>query len=209
MEAHRNPSKAVDMQRYLLNQFEFLGIQQPLRKQLSTDFIKKAKTWAIGEVLETADVLWEQEAREYQMIALEMLFATRKQWDASCLPFFYGLVTRKSWWDTVDTIATKLIGTGLAGKKEPPKMIAWAASPNLWRNRTAILFQLHYQSATDARLLFSIIKQLKNKPDFFIQKAIGWSLRQYYRQDPLAVIAFIQNTGITGLAKREALKHKK
>lgn len=207
MEAHRNPVKSVEMKRYMLDQFAYLGIQQPLRKTLSAPFIKAAKYWDIADVLDAADKLWELEEREYQYIALELLYATRKLWDATCLPFFLKLVNRKPWWDTVDSIAPKLIGTCLVGKKNPAIMIKWAASPNLWRNRTALLFQLMYKSATDSRLLFSIIGQVKDKPDFFIQKAIGWSLRQYYRQDAPAVKRFIEKAGITGLAKREALKH--
>lgn len=207
MEANRNPAKAIGMKRYMLGQFEYLGIQQPLRKELSTPFIQSAKAWAMADVLAVADKLWELEEREYQYIALELLYATRKNWDATCLSFFLKLVNRKPWWDTVDFIAPKLIGTSLAGKKNPAIMIKWAASPNLWRNRTALLFQLMYKSATDSRLLFSIIDQVKEKPDFFIQKAIGWSLRQYYRQDAPAAKRFIEKAGIVGLAKREALKH--
>lgn len=207
MEANRNPAKAIGMKGYMLGQFEYLGIQQPLRKELSTPFIQSAKAWSMADVLAVADKLWELEEREYQYIALELLYATRKNWDASCLPFFQKLVTRKPWWDTVDFIAPKLIGTSLAGKKSPSIMSRWAASPNLWRNRTALLFQLMYKSATDSSFLFDIINQLKDKPDFFIQKAIGWSLRQYYRQDAPAVKHFIEIAGIGGLAKREALKH--
>jgi 3-methyladenine DNA glycosylase AlkD len=209
MEAHRHPAKAADMKRYLLNQFAFLGIQQPLRKQLSRGFINAAKTWEMHEVLQVADGLWEFGEREYQYIALELLYATRRQWDRACLPFFCKLVTRKSWWDTVDFIAPKLIGTSFADTKEPRQMKTWAASPNLWRNRTALLFQLQYKSETDHEFLFSIIRQLQHKKDFFIQKAIGWSLRQYYREDPVAVTRFIAASGISGLAKREALKHEK
>lgn len=209
MEAHRHAAKAADMKRYLLNQFAFLGIQQPLRKELSKKFINAAKTWEISEVLPAADYLWELDEREYQYIALELLYATRRQWNRTCLPFFCKLVTRKSWWDTVDFIAPKLIGTSFADTKEPRQMKTWAASPNLWRNRTALLFQLQYKSETDHKFLFSIILQLQHKKDFFIQKAIGWSLRQYYREDPVAVRHFIAASGISGLAKREALKHEK
>ena len=86
-------------------------------------------------------------------------------------------------------------------------MIAWSKSDQLWQNRTAILFQLMYKQATDVDLLFSIIRRLQGNPEFFIQKAIGWSLRQYYRTDAARVKEFIATSGIDGMAKREALKH--
>jgi len=86
-------------------------------------------------------------------------------------------------------------------------MLHWSKSEDIWQNRVAILFQLNYKEQTDHQLLFEVIKRLKGKKEFFIQKAIGWSLRQYYRTSPEAVAKFIKTAGIEGLAKREALKH--
>ncbi|MBZ5855861.1 DNA alkylation repair protein [Flavihumibacter profundi] len=207
MEFHRDPALALPMARYMKNLFPYLGIKQPLRKTLSARFMKEAKDLDNAEIIALADALWNKPEREFQYIAMELLYAARKKWDNKSLPFFCSLVNRKPWWDTVDFIASKLIGTYYAGKHKPPKMIAWSATNDLWQNRTAILFQLNYKKATDSGLLFAIINRVKHKKDFFIQKAIGWSLRQYHRTDPAAVELFVEQAAINGLAKREALKH--
>ncbi|ULQ54350.1 DNA alkylation repair protein [Flavihumibacter fluvii] len=207
MQFHRDAANAAPMARYMKNQFDFLGIKQPVRKALSADFLKAARLLDGKEIIAICDALWKLPEREYQLVALELLYASRKKFDAQFLDFFGTIVVRKAWWDTVDFIATKLFGTYYANTKRPAQMIAWSMSDELWKNRTAILFQLNYKKETDVELLFEIIRRLKGKKEFFIQKAIGWSLRQYYRTDPEAVKNFVVAEGITGLAKREALKH--
>jgi 3-methyladenine DNA glycosylase AlkD len=44
--------------------------------------------------------------------------------------------------------------------------------------------------------------------EFFLRKAIGWSLRQYARYNPQWVIDFVHRheADLSGLSKREALK---
>lgn len=207
MEFHRNEDNALPMSRYMKGKFSFLGIKQPDRKKLSAGFIKSARSLPGKEIIAIADALWKQPEREYQYVALELLFAARKKFDGDFLELFDSLIARKPWWDTVDTIAVKLYGAYFAREKKPAQMIAWSKSDQLWQNRTAILFQLMYKQDTDVDLLFNIIRRLQGNPEFFIQKAIGWSLRQYYRTDAARVKEFIATSGIDGLAKREALKH--
>jgi 3-methyladenine DNA glycosylase AlkD len=204
---HRDDEQAIAMAKYMKNKFAFLGIQQPMRKELSEDFIRSIRLLEPKEIIDTAAALWKLPEREFQYIALEILYACRKKFDSNFLSLFGDLVAAKPWWDSIDFIATKLFGTYYQQTKSPPQMIAWSKSQDLWQNRVALLFQLNYKTATDAKLLFNIINRLKHNNDFFIQKAIGWSLRQYYRTDPGAVKVFVEASGIEGLAKREALKH--
>src|SRR5699024_9475553 len=91
------------------------------------------------------------------------------------------IITTKSWWDTVDAIATHLVGELFA---KYPHLITekgdnWLRLENIWLQRSMILFQLKYKEKTNEDLLYSIIKQLKHIDEFFIQKAIGWSLREH------------------------------
>jgi 3-methyladenine DNA glycosylase AlkD len=207
MHFHKDVEQAIVMAKYMKNKFAFLGIQQPMRKELSADFIRSMRPLEPREIIATAAALWKLPEREFQYIGLELLYACRKKFDSDFLSLFGDLVVAKPWWDSIDFIATKLFGTYYQQTKSPPQMIAWSKSQDLWQNRVALLFQLNYKTATDTKLLFDIINRLKGNKDFFIQKAIGWSLRQYYRTDPKAVKAFVEQSGIEGLAKREALKH--
>lgn len=207
MEFHRDPEKAAQMARYMKNKFIFLGINQPVRKDLSKPFIQASKSIDMAEILQQAADLWKLPEREYQYVAMELLYAGCKKWNKEAEKFFLALIRDKPWWDTVDFIAAKLIGGYLQHQTDRSIMKKWVASDNIWENRTALLFQLFYKEKTDSEFLFQAINQLKTNKEFFIQKAIGWSLRQYHRVAPEKVEAFVEASGITGLAKRESLKH--
>ena len=118
------------------------------------------------------------------------------------------LVTTKSWWDTVDGLATHTTGDLVARHpREGARFIKqWRKSPDFWLRRTAILFQLGYKDRTDQELLFDVIRENQDNPEFFLQKAIGWSLREYAKTEPDAVIRFVNDQELQGLARREALR---
>jgi len=120
------------------------------------------------------------------------------------------LITTKSWWDTVDALATRFVGDLV---RRHPALVAtmddWSAEPDLWLVRTAILHQLHYGPATDTERLFAYCSRQAGHPDFFVRKAIGWALRHYARTDPDAVRQFVaaHASRLSPLSVREATKH--
>jgi 3-methyladenine DNA glycosylase AlkD len=125
-------------------------------------------------------------------------------------PWLIELITQRSWWDSVDTLA----GNVLSGMVNRYPTTLWPifepliASNNFWLNRTAIIVQLKSRNNTDVAFLSTaILPHMQNK-EFFLRKAIGWSLRQYARHNPQWVIDFVQQhqEQLSGLSKREALK---
>jgi 3-methyladenine DNA glycosylase AlkD len=119
------------------------------------------------------------------------------------------MLITKSWWDTVDSIAGGTVGVHFQRFPEVREkyLAKWRASDNFWLRRTAILFQLNYKKETDFDLLCEIIRENLDSKEFFINKAIGWSLRQYARVDPKAVTKFVKSTALHPLSRREAMKH--
>jgi 3-methyladenine DNA glycosylase AlkD len=79
----------------------------------------------------------------------------------------------------------------------------------MWLQRTCLLFQLKYRKHTDVDLLVGFIMLLRNSKEFFIRKAIGWSLREYSKTNPEFVISFVEKNQLSGLSEREALKWMK
>jgi 3-methyladenine DNA glycosylase AlkD len=121
------------------------------------------------------------------------------------------MITNKSWWDTVDFIATKLVGTYLVLYPCERKNYVnkWINSGNIWLQRTAILFQLKYKEQTDFELLTYIIRQLNHTDEFFINKAIGWALREYSKTNPVKVKEFIDSVQLSNLSIKEGSKYLK
>jgi len=124
------------------------------------------------------------------------------------IELFELMITNKSWWDTVDLITTNLVGNYF--KLFPEQIIPitkiWIESDNIWLQRTCLIFQLKYKEEIDTDLLTDYILQLKDTKEFFINKAIGWILREYTRTNPEWVIDFVNKYELSNLSKREALK---
>ncbi|MGD6966474.1 DNA alkylation repair protein [Rossellomorea vietnamensis] len=210
-KGHANEENAGPMKAYMRNQFDFLGIRTPERKILLRDFLKENGAPSLEELPELARTLWEQPEREFQYLALALLDKNRSRLQPVHLSLIEELIVMKSWWDTIDTIASRLAGFVI--RKHPLEgavfLEKWIASDNFWLNRTAILYQLSYKADTNEDRLFSYIKQHASSKEFFIEKAIGWALREYSKTAPEKVAGFIEREELRPLSKREGLKHLK
>lgn len=202
-----DPQKARAMKAYMRDQFEFLGLPTPLRRQLSKPYLVPLTA---PELKTAVEHLWGLPEREFQYFALGLIEKSRKLWTADLLETWEGLVTGKSWWDTVDALASNVVGPHLARfPHQLPRADRWIESGDFWLQRTALLYQLGYREKTDPARLFAYIDRVASSREFFLRKAIGWALRQYARTDPEAVRSFVLARGdrLSGLSRREALKH--
>ena len=209
LEQNANPAQAGPMKKYMRDQFEYLGIKSPQFKELMKEFIAANGKPPIRELDVILRVLWSLPQREFQYAANGFLGQAEKELPASFIKTIEYMIVTKSWWDTVDTISGGPLGVHF--KRFPDMrdkyLTRWRASDNFWLRRACILFQLNYKKETDFDLLSEIIRENLDSKEFFINKAIGWSLRQYARIDPKAVTKFVKATPLHPLSRREALKH--
>ncbi|NLM46962.1 MAG: DNA alkylation repair protein [Firmicutes bacterium] len=207
--AHRDSELAVPMAKYMKDKFPFLGIKKPLREELMKQFYRESGILKEPFREDFVLALWELAEREYQYAALNYIGRSLNKLGRQDLPLMERLITTKSWWDTVDMLAQHPVGTIARKYPEviPETIMAWAVGEQLWLRRTAILFQLKYKAETDEQLLFRIIKQNAGSSEFFIQKAIGWALREYSKTNPAAVRQFIAQNKLPGLSVREGSKY--
>jgi 3-methyladenine DNA glycosylase AlkD len=208
-EKNADPAQAVSMKRYMRDQFEYLAIKTPQSAALQKDFYAEYGLPEVNDLDPILRDLWALPQREFQYVGLGLLDKSEKKLPARFIKTIEYLIVTKSWWDTVDAIAGHTVGTHFrrfpeVREKYLPK---WRASMNIWLRRSAILFQLNYKEATDFELLREIISENLDSKEFFINKAIGWALRQYARVDPNAVSKFVMSTPLHPLSRREAMKH--
>ncbi len=208
-EKYRDLENAPKMSAYMKNHFPFLGIQAPVRKELYKDFKKETKELSVADLELIINQLWELPEREYQYLAMQLLEDEKQRLTPSHIEFVVSLIVAKSWWDTIDNLAPKIIGTILANYPELKEeyIPLWVESDNIWLNRTAILFQLKYKNKTDFQYLTNIIDELKHKQDFFVKKAIGWALREYSKINARLVEDYIKTANLQPLSEKEGLKH--
>ena len=76
----------------------------------------------------------------------------------------------------------------------------------MWLNRSSIIFQLSYKEKTNFDLLKAECEKHKHSKEFFIQKAIGWALRDYSKYNPNSVKQYIESTSLKPLSQKEALR---
>jgi 3-methyladenine DNA glycosylase AlkD len=208
-EEHRNAANAEPMKKYMKDHFPFLGIKKPQRSELEKEFFHETELLKEPLNQEFIRGLWAKEEREYQYTGLVYMEKSLNKLDKTDLPFMEELITTKSWWDTVDAIAPKPVGK-IAEKF--PEVVSgtidgWAVSDNLWLRRAALLFQLKYKAKTNEELLYQYIRLNAESKEFFIQKAIGWVLREYSKTNPASVKKFIEATMLAPLSVREGSKY--
>jgi 3-methyladenine DNA glycosylase AlkD len=155
--------------------------------------------------------LWMQEKRECQYAATDLLLMYKGLWTQETIDLFKMCITQRSWWDTVDDIATNCVG---ALCLRFPDLIhrvldLWIKDTNMWLRRSALLFQLKYKQNTGAQRLFKYCAETMHEKEFFIRKAIGWVLREYSKTCPEAVAQFVSDhsSELSSLSKREACKY--
>ncbi len=208
-DQNADPSQAAPMKKYMRDQFEYLGIKTPQSTALQKQFHAEYGLPEVSELDSILRNLWALPQREFQYVGLGLLDKTEKNLPAQFIKTIEYLIVTKSWWDTVDALAGHTVGTHFRRFPDVREkyLSKWRASKNIWLRRTAILFQLNYKKETDFELLGEIIRENLDSKEFFINKAIGWSLRQYARVDPKAVSKFVKSTPLHPLSRREAMKH--
>ena len=203
-----NPELALQQEAYMRNQFKTYGIKTDDRRVIQKPFLVKQYLPPKQELETIVKTLWEKPQREFQYFAQELTFKYIKKIEKEDIALFEFIVAHKSWWDTVDFIAVKLMGTYFKTFPETRQSYVdkWLKSGNIWLRRSALLFQLKYKETIDDKLLAYTINNLLGSKEFFINKAIGWVLREYSRTNPDWVLDFVEKTDLSNLSKKEAIR---
>jgi len=202
-----NKEIAIAQKQYMKNKFEFYGIKSPLRRELQKAFLVQKYLPEKKELEFIVKELWLKPERELQYFTQELVKKYTKQSEKEDINLFEFMIINKSWWDSIDFIAVNLLGSYF---KEYPEQIEryvekWLKSNNIWLQRCAVLFQLKYRQELNTELLSGIINSLLGSNEFFINKAIGWVLREYGKVNAIWVKEFVLNTELSNLSRREAM----
>lgn len=210
-EVNQNPENAFAMAKYMKNNFTFFGIKTEKRRRIFKEIWKENKEEVSANARGIALGLYSKPEREFQYCAIEILIKELKgNYKKEDIHLIEKLITSNSWWDSVDTIAKYILGEYLVDFPLETKNVIerFSNSDNMWLNRSIILFQLGYKQKTNADFLFSECLKHSHSKEFFIQKAIGWALREYAKTNPEDVIEFVKSNDLKKLSTKEALKNR-
>ncbi len=209
--ANVNSKRALEMKAYLRNQFEFLGIQTPIRRSIVKELPKLPKDAQL--ILQIANELWEKPEREFRYVACDLLSKNAHVFGFEDLPAIKKLLQQDSWWETVDSLSGAIGDIVLKEKinhlNSQAIMDRWLKDSDFWVRRSAMIHQLGWKEHTDTTRLTNYAQALSGESEFFIRKAIGWAFRDYARHNPVFVKSFMMNNAsqFSNLTVREATKH--
>jgi 3-methyladenine DNA glycosylase AlkD len=209
-----DPKKAAAMQAYMKSAMPYFGIQTPDLRAICERLFKAHPIETAGLWRSTCLQIWrEAQFREERYAAIELtgVGLYRSFQTLETVAMYEEMIVTGAWWDFVDQIASKRLGALLISYpvRMRKEMLKWSRSPDLWKRRASILCQLGFKGETDLVLLYACIDPSLSSKEFFLQKAIGWALRQYAWSDPREVARYVRERGneLSALSKREALKN--
>ena len=208
MIQHKNEEQAQKMSKYMLNKFEYIGIKTPERRKIFKNFFSKYKNeekidW------EFVNKCWENKHREFQYVAADYLKNMKDKLTIDDIPKFKQLILKKSWWDTIDNLDMTIGALALKDSNVNKILLEWSLDENIWLRRIAIDHQLLRKEKTNTELLEKILKNNLGQTEFFINKAIGWALRDYSKTNSEWVKNFIEENkeNMAKLSIKEASKY--
>ena len=208
MIQHKNEEQARQMSKYMLNKFEYIGIKTPERRKIFKNFFKEYKNkekidW------EFVNNCWENKYREFQYVAADYLKNMKDKLTIDDIPKLKQFILKKSWWDTIDNLDMTIGALALKDSNVNKILLEWSIDENIWLRRIAIDHQLLRKEKTNTELLEKILKNNLGQTEFFINKAIGWALRDYSKTNPKWVKNFIEKNKekMAKLSIKEASKY--
>ena len=207
-EENRNELLAESMSKYMQDKFRFLGVRGATRTEIYKKYFPDArKTKTID--WDFVESCWNKEEREFQYVVVYYLKAMKKFLKREDISKLKYLIVTKSWWDTVDLLA-KVVGSLIIRIEGYDQiMLEWSKDSNIWLRRVAILYQLSLKDKVDEIILDKILVNNLGDNEFFINKAVGWALRDYSKFNPEWVREFIKKNkdNMANLSIREASKY--
>ena len=208
LEENSNELLAESMSKYMQDKFRFLGVRGTTRTEIYKKYFPDARKNKVID-WDFVERCWNKEEREFQYVVVYYLKAMQKFLKRDDISRLKYLIVTKSWWDTVDLLAKVVGSLVLRIEGYDQIMLEWSKDSNIWLKRVAILYQLSLKEKVDKQVLERILVNNLGDSEFFINKAIGWALRDYSKFNPEWVREFIEKNknGMANLSIREASKY--
>lgn len=203
------PEQAAAMAAYMKNRFPFCGVQAPERRRLARPLLQASRQWEFDQLQRGIEYFYGQPEREYHYVAIELAEKNSGRLTRQELQELLPLVAQNQWWDSIDTWRKAYGDWCSRHLEELPEIWNWFFDhQDFWLRRIGITLQLKFKGQTDTHLLTRAVEADLATEEFFIQKAIGWALREYSKTDAQWVVDFIAaHPQMSSLARREAGKH--
>ncbi len=214
LEAQADPARAEGMAAYHKAARRYLGVPNPVLDEMARDW---RQGMTVAARVELAAALWDSDIHEARVAAAKLLTQARIRDDGPVWALIRSWVPQFDAWAVADHAC-------LAGQRrlvaEPARLDeveTWTRSDHLWTRRAALVMMLpwtrqNFPSAADLavrdRVLGWAVGYVE-APEWFLQKAVAWWVRDLSKHDPDRARAFLARHGarMQAFARREAGKY--
>jgi 3-methyladenine DNA glycosylase AlkD len=173
---------AEDIKKYIKSSHDFYGVRVPELRVLAK---KLHSEQDLKKFYRVFNKLWKSKYHEEMSLAIYTLELYQKDFNLKTWKFIKPKLKDLTTWDQIDSIATRIVGPLLIKfpslESEIRKL---AKSKNVWSNRLAIVSTLPLIKKRDTRLAMELIDMHLYSDEDYIQKAVGWMLREIGNKKP-------------------------
>jgi 3-methyladenine DNA glycosylase AlkD len=191
------PSKLKDLKKYIGTQNDFIGLSVPsLRVVFKKGF--SFKQLPFEQQLKIWDHLWKT-SRHYEIMNFALSFVSKHLSafePAAIWEIVNSWVAQVDNWahsDGLSSIYSRLL------EKEPElvytQYLLWNSSLNPWERRQSIVGLLYYSTVRKVSMPFDKLQNMVNTlisdENYFVQKGVGWTLREMGNVYPVETLAYL------------------
>ena len=215
LRARAVPGKVEEMAQYHKAERPYLGVANPEIDALTKEW---RAALSLDDRLSLADALWRTDIHEARIAAAKLLTQARiRPDDSGAWALIASWVPDFDAWAIADHAA-------IAGQKrlvwDPARLDeveAWTTSDHMWSRRAALVMTLPWtkqrhpkpDDLANRERILGWAADYVTDPDWFIQKAVAWWLRDLSKRDPDRTRAFLAEHGdaLKPFARKEAARH--
>lgn len=200
------PQRAEQDQAYHKSSREHWGVPMPITTQFARTL---AKDLSIQEILNLAEFLWETNLFDPMMCASKLLTLSKIKPTNTLWDLLLKFLKRVDGWALEDTLVHVAWKCILANESLLDTVETWTTDSNFWMRRAALVYTLPYAKPNrNPERMLSWASLYSADPEWFIQKAIGWWLRDLSEHNPERVLLFLElhSKQLKAVAKREATR---
>lgn len=189
-----NAERAIHEKRYLKSSENFLGVSVPRGHQIAKEFRRTQPNLSTMALYEIAQALWSGEYHEEKRLAVQLLDAYAKTLTADAWPMLFHWLQTAGSWDLVDETAAHLIGALIERYPEfNVEIEQWVMHENFWIRRAALVCHVLAirHNTVPPVCIYQLCDSLMTDREYYVQKALGWVLRECAGKDPDGTMAFL------------------
>lgn len=209
-----NAERADEMRAYHKVDRPYLGIPVPQIEDLVAEWRAGA---SVDERVALAAGLWDSGIHEAMVAAAKLLTQARIRPDEAVWDLVAGWAEGFQGWAVSDHASAAGARRLVADPARLDRVEGWVSHPNLWTRRAALVMtlpwtRLNHPAEADVAVRHRVLDWaagLVADRDWFIQKAIGWWLRDLSKHDPALARDWLERhgAGLKAFARKEASRY--